>query len=52
MRVKLYITIDIDPEEYPVPADGDVTEEIEDYMYDMIYDMDGAEILNIKTKME
>ena len=24
MRVKVYITIDIDPEEYPIPADEDV----------------------------
>ena len=29
-RVKLFITIDVDEEEYPVPADGQVGEEIED----------------------
>ncbi len=52
MRVKIYIAVDIDPEDYPVPADGDVTEELEEYMYDMFYDIDGAEIINIKTKME
>ena len=31
MRVKIYIAVDIDPEDYPVPADGDVTEELEEY---------------------
>ena len=30
MRVKMFITIDIDEEEYPVPADGQVGEELED----------------------
>ena len=30
MRVKVFITIDIDPEEYPIPADEDVGMEIED----------------------
>jgi len=29
MRVKIYMTIDIDPEEYPIPADEDVGLEIE-----------------------
>ena len=29
-RVKLFITIDVDEEEYPIPADGQVGEEIED----------------------
>ena len=52
MRVKIYIAVDIDPEACPVPADGDVPEELEEYMYDMFYDIDGAEIINIKTKME
>jgi hypothetical protein len=52
MRVKIYLTVDIDPEDYPVPADGDVTEELEEYVYDTFYDIDGAEIISIKTKME
>ena len=28
MLVKMLIAIDIDPEEYPIPADGKVSEEI------------------------
>jgi hypothetical protein len=42
MRVKVYITIDIDPEEYPIPADGDVGMEIEDGICEYFYDVDGA----------
>lgn len=52
MRVKIYMLVNIDVEEYAVPADGDVTEEIEEYMYDTFYDIDGAEIKNIKVNME
>ena len=38
MRVKVFVTIDIDPEEYPVPADGDVAVEIEDSIQEYFYD--------------
>ena len=30
MRVKMFITIDIDEEEYPIPADGRVGDELEE----------------------
>jgi hypothetical protein len=52
MRVKVYITIDIDPEEYPIPADEDVGTEIEDGIKEYLYDVEGAEIRNIKTLTE
>ena len=51
-RVKVYITIDIDPDEYPVPADEDVGAEIEDGIREYFYDVDGAKIRNIKTITE
>ena len=52
MKVKVYITLDIDPEEYPIPADGDVGTEIEDSIREYFYDIDGTEIRNIKTLTE
>jgi|TARA_R110000765_G_scaffold419732_1_gene524162 hypothetical protein len=52
MRVKVYITIDIDPEEYPVPADENVAEEIEDGIREYFYDVEGTKIKNIKTLQE
>lgn len=52
MRVKMFITIDIDPEEYPIPADGQVGEEIEDGIQEYFYDVEGAEIRTIKTITE
>jgi hypothetical protein len=52
MRVKIFITIDIDPEEYPVPADENVGEELEDGIREYFYDVDGAEIRHMKTIQE
>jgi hypothetical protein len=52
MRVKVFVTIDIDPDEYPVPADGDVAVEIEDSIQEYFYDVDGAVIKYIKTIQE
>ena len=51
-RVKLFITIDVDEEEYPVPADGQVGEEIEDGIREYFYDVDGADIRTIRTILE
>jgi len=52
MRVKVFITIDIDPEEYPVPADEDVGTEIEDSIREYFYDIEGAEIRHMRTIQE
>ena len=52
MRVKMYITSDIDPEEYPVPADENVGQDIQDSIEEYFYEIDGAEIRHIKTITE
>ena len=52
MRVKVFITIDIDPDEYPIPADEDVGLEIEDGIREYFYDVDGDDIRHIKTLTE
>ncbi len=52
MRVRVYITIDIDPEEYPVPVDENVAEEIEDGIREYFYDVEGTKIRSIKTLQE
>ena len=51
-KVKMFITIEVDEEEYPIPADGQVGEELEDGIREYFYDIDGAEIKNIKTITE
>ena len=51
-KVKVYMAVDIDPEEYPVPADEDVGLEMEDTIRELFYDVYGAEIRNLKTITE
>ena len=45
----MLIAIEVDPEEYPIPADGRVSEEIEDGIKEYFYDVHGAKIKSIKT---
>ena len=52
LKVKLNITLQIDPEEYPVPADGRVEEEIQDYVQDYIHDISGIKIKHIRAVSE
>ena len=52
MRVKMFITIDIDEEEYPIPADGRVGYELEDSIQEYFYDIEGDDIRHIKTITE
>jgi hypothetical protein len=48
----MFITIDVDEEDYPVPADGQVGEELEEGIQEYFYDIDGASIKTIRTITE
>lgn len=52
IRVKMFITVTIDEDEYPVPADGQVGEELEDGIREYFYDVDGVDVKSIKTITE
>lgn len=52
IRVKVYMTLLVDPEEYPMPADGNVDIEVEDGIQEYFYDVDGIEIKSIKILQE
>jgi DNA-directed RNA polymerase subunit E'/Rpb7 len=52
MRVRISVTVDVDPEEFPMPADGYIAEEIEDLFTGMIYDMEGLKLRYVNAKME
>ena len=41
------VSITVDPEEFPVPTDGDVDEELIDILRDLLFDIDGAETLEV-----
>ncbi len=52
IKVKLFITLSVDPDEYAIPADGEAGEEIQDTIEQYLYDIDGVTIRNIKTMTE
>jgi hypothetical protein len=52
MIVKIFLTLDLDEDEYPVPVDGKIDDEVEDALKEFIYDVDGMEIQSIKTIVE
>ncbi len=41
------VSIRIDPEDFPVPTDGDVDQEVVDILQDLLFDIDGAETLSV-----
>ena len=50
--VKIYLTVNVDEDEYPIPSDGDITEEVTEAVEDFIYDIDGMKVKNLKVIME
>ena len=52
VQVKLWMQVIIDPDEYPIPSDGDVTEELYDALKEYFHDISGANIKILKIKQE
>lgn len=52
MKVKMYITIEVDDEEYNLPVDNDVGQELEKAVEEYLYDIEGITVKNIKTTTE
>jgi hypothetical protein len=52
VRVKIMMTVSVDPDEYPIPSDGRVGDEIEDYITDVIHELDGVKIKNMRSVTE
>jgi len=48
----MMLTLDVDEEEYPVPSDGDVREDFEEYVKELFYDVDGVIVKQVKVLME
>ena len=52
MVVKVYLTLNLDEEDYPVPADGDPSEEIQQALEEFIQDSDGLKGKHIRITLE
>ena len=49
IRVNVILNVKADDNEYPIPSDGDVGQEIEDYLKDIIHEVDGLKVTSIKV---
>tara|TARA_R110001592_G_C12752381_1_gene712081 strand:+ start:150 stop:326 length:177 start_codon:yes stop_codon:yes gene_type:complete len=52
IRVKIMLTVDLDTEEYTVPADGKVDDEIESFVRESFYELEGTKIRNFRILSE
>ena len=52
IKVKVMLTLEVDPDEYTVPADGMVSEEIEEYVREAFHEIEGVKIKNMKLVSE
>lgn len=52
IRVKIMMTVSVDPDEYAVPADGMVSDEIEEYIREAFHEIEGVNIKNMKIVSE
>jgi len=46
-RCTFKLSITVDNDSFPVPTDGNITQELQDILNDLLYDVDGLESFNI-----
>tara|TARA_R100001440_G_scaffold72716_1_gene96761 strand:+ start:542 stop:721 length:180 start_codon:yes stop_codon:yes gene_type:complete len=49
IRVKVYMDIKVDPDEYAIPSDGDVTEEISEALREYVHEINGVHVVNLRV---
>ena len=49
MQIKVFLTLEIDEDDYPVPVDGMLVEEVTQKLQEFIYDIDGIKIKTLKV---
>ena len=52
IQVRMWLKLEIDPDDYLVPSDGDITEELEDGVREYIHDINGVTIKTMKVTQE
>jgi len=50
MRARANIFLEIDPDEFLMPVDGDPTNELVDMLYELLENLEGTKILNLKVR--
>jgi hypothetical protein len=52
MKAKILIAINVDPEEYPMPVDDRIEDELEKALEEFFYDIDGINVKSIRVITE
>jgi hypothetical protein len=52
IRAKVVVTLDIDTEEFPMPADGDPSLELEEILQDVMDEVYGTSVVSIKATIK
>jgi len=52
MIVKIFLTVELDEDDYPIPVDGMVEEDVNETVHNLIHDVDGMSIKSIKIITE
>ena len=50
LRARVAIILDIDKEEFPMPVDGNPSEELEDALKEVLDEVYGTHIIDIRVK--
>ena len=50
LRARVSIALELDEDDFPMPIDGDPTEELEDMLSEILQHLDGTRVLNLKVK--
>ena len=50
MQIILTVSLTLDTEEYPIPVDGEIANELEQIVKDTFYDIEGIQIKKIQAK--
>ncbi len=52
IQVRMWLKLEIDPDDYLIPSDGDITEELEDGVREYLHDINGVVIKTMKVTQE
>ena len=52
IKIKVMMTLHVDPEEYPIPSDDRLDEEIQDYLGDLIHEIEGVSVKHMRVLQE
>jgi len=52
IKLKVMMTLHVDPEEYHIPSDDRLDEEVQDYISDLVHEIDGLTVKHIRIIQE